>query len=302
MKNIFAILSAVLMMMAVSCQKVSPLAEQKIKVQIEVADLDPGTKAIKTGWETGDKINIWFGDAYWTVLPQLVLTRTASGWESSEVDESILSASGTFKAIYEASNKLFESEISGKYAYYTPTRLEFNTGSSNGGANVRPMQVACCANGVSYSYNSETKELSATISDWEAMTKQQVVVTGLSGDPGDYAMTFHGNTYGVDHFLYSSSGIIEGEGAICNGVDNAYNWTQGVANTDGIAFNFGGYFFPDGSVITAGASWTFGLYLYDMKNEKMYHASFEVVPKNLVDRFIIAYKIPFTGRFTEYTD
>ena len=48
-------------------------------------------------------------------------------------------------------------------------------------------------------------------------------------------------------------------------------------------------------------SWTFGLYLYDMKNEKMYEATFTVKPKDLVSKFIIAYKIPFS-RFEEYTE
>ena len=115
-------------------------------------------------------------------------------------------------------------------------------------------------------------------------------------------MTFHGNANGVDHFYYDATeDAFDSEGGICNGLGNAYNWTQGVENADGIAFNFGGYYFPDASVITEGASWSFGLYLYDMKNEKMYKGSFSVVPKDLRRRFIIAYKIPFS-KFSEYTD
>ena len=303
MKKVAVLFAAIsMLMLAASCQKESPLAEGKVKVNIEVGDFGPGTKAIKTGWEVGDKINIWFGNAYWTVLPQLVLTRTASGWESSEVDEAVLSASGTFKAIYEASNNLFESAASSKYAYYEGTQLSYNTGTYSDFGNIYPIPVACCANGVSYTYDSDTKELSGSISDWKALTKQQVVVTGLSGDPGDYAMTFHNNAYGIDHFYYDAcENAFISEGGVCNGLGNAYNWSQGVTNADGTAFHFGSYAFSDASVITSDVSWPFGLYLYDMKNEKMYEATFTVKPKDLISKFIIAYKIPFS-KFEEYTD
>ena len=53
-----------------SCNKeaASPV---RVTVSIDVADLAPGTKALKQNWEDGDKINIWFygvsapNQSYW---------------------------------------------------------------------------------------------------------------------------------------------------------------------------------------------------------------------------------------------
>ena len=70
MKKIYMILAAaVLAAAAASCQKneiAAPEVEQtpqSVKVNITVSSLTPDTKAIKTGWENGDKLNVYLEDA-----------------------------------------------------------------------------------------------------------------------------------------------------------------------------------------------------------------------------------------------
>ena len=130
---IFLTVAAATLLLTASCQKTeTDTTSDKVIVNINVAGLAPETKAVKTGWSEGDKINIWFNDvpaghySYWKELPHLVLTYTAGAWTGSDVDVDLLSASGTFKAIYEASNAMFTSVIDSQYAYYPDgTKFKF---------------------------------------------------------------------------------------------------------------------------------------------------------------------------------
>ena len=300
MKRIAILFAAVSVLLPVmSCQKESQPSEKRVKVQIEVSDLEPGTKAIKTGWVEGDKINIWFGNAYWSVVPQLVLTRTATGWDSSEVSEPLLSAnpSGTFKAVYEASNSLFASAINSQYAYY-PTTMgrDFSLLSTNDDGLARYMPLTCYAQNIAYTYDSEKKELTASINNWEALTRVQVVVTGLTGDPDRYVMTFGGDMLYYSCIAVNNTGAITDDGyGLCNGVDNASNWALGTSNPDGVAFYFGHH---------SGAhseNWTYSLYLLDRSTSNVYRHSFTVPFSKINSGFIFAVKTPFSS-FAEYTN
>ena len=302
MKKIAILFAAVsVLMMVTSCQKDSPLAGEKVKIQIEVADLEPGTKAIKTGWTVGDKINIWFGDAYWNEVPQLVLTRTAGGnWDHSEISESVLAglsaSGGTFKAVYEASNSMFNSAINSTYAYFPGnTYFSYNTGSHSGDGFAYPVYLSCYANSVSYEYDSSTKTITATISSWKALTGVQVVVTGLEGDASDYVATFGDNVDYVPAF-YNNGGTIErGSFGLCNGVGNASNWGLGIPNPDGVAFNFNSLHV----VLPAPDPMTMSVYLFRRSTGKMYKHQFAMELK--LTLFVYAMKMPFSS-FTVYTD
>ena len=65
MKKIYAFLMAVIAIVTVSCNNDDKLfnehssADGGLKVDITVADLQPSTKAIKTGWANGDIINVY---------------------------------------------------------------------------------------------------------------------------------------------------------------------------------------------------------------------------------------------------
>ena len=67
MKKVYIILAAVAWFAAASCTQTEinvPETEvQNVTVNIAVSDLQPGTKAIKTGWSNGDIIHVYLDDA-----------------------------------------------------------------------------------------------------------------------------------------------------------------------------------------------------------------------------------------------
>lgn len=176
------------------------------------------TKAVKAGWENGDKLNIWFDGAYWNVAPQLVLTYNGSSWDASSVSSSTLSASGKFIVIYEASNSLFNATINNTYARFP--------GNSTDGYNV---PVSCYKNGVSYTFSDGT--LTANISGWKFFSQLQVVITGLSKSADMYAMTIDG-VENRSAFLFSNNAAYASN-------HSTGGWSAGVANSDGVAFCYG---------------------------------------------------------------
>ena len=301
MKKIVILFATVsVLMMVASCQKESPLAADKVKVQIEVADLEPDTKAIKTGWVAGDKINIWFGDAYWDEVPQLVLTRTAGGtWAHSEISASVLAGlsatGGTFKAVYEASNTMFNTAISSAYAYFPNNEwFEYSYGGSVRDAYIRPAILSCYANAVSYEYDGST--ITATITGWHALTGLQVVVAGLEGDASDYVATF--NNYvdyaGAFYFNPGTKQIERGAYGTCNGLGNAYNWDLGVSNPDGVAFYFNGLNLP-APAPAPGEKIFMTIFLYMKSTTTLYYYTFDMTVRY---PFSYAMKMPFSS-FTE---
>ena len=251
MKRTVLVLAITLLAAAVSCNK-APLASNdtinKVTVDISVADLIPDTKAIKQNWENGDKICIWFKDvpspnySYWKQTPHLILTRVAGAWVSSEVDETLLSASGTFNAVYESSNSLFNNAIDNTYAYYpSGTSIHF-TGNTND-TRVSKVPLVCVTNHAPYTYDSSTKKISGTISNWVFETRIQVVVSGLPYEAGRYALSFAGDvSFGECLFYYPSSkeDITSSGISDCRGFTDSFVniWADGVSNSDGTAFYF----------------------------------------------------------------
>ena len=68
MKKIIYLIAVTATLFASSCSKIETTEREQvsgeIKLNIKVTDItgDTDTKAAKTGWVSGDKINIWFDD------------------------------------------------------------------------------------------------------------------------------------------------------------------------------------------------------------------------------------------------
>ena len=255
-----------------SCSKEdAPKKSSKVTVDIKVADLNNGTKAVKTTWAEGDKINIWFDGvssphySYWREMPHLVLTYTSGSWVSSEVEESLLSATGTFKAVYEASNSLFGSVINSDYVY-SPDGTSFKLAAWTYDANPYSISTTCYKNGISYNYNSSTKKISGTITgNWNYMTRLQVVITGLAATPDRYAMSFGGGVQLAEALHCTGGDLSESSIGTCNGASSSFNWSNGVSNADGIAFNF--------YKTLSDTSYDYTLFLVDKTAKKVYSFS-----------------------------
>ena len=127
MKKFFSILCAATALL-VSCNKVETAVQDvengvntpgKVQVDIAVTREDD-TKAIKTGWQKGDIIYVFFNNLSISSTPKyLKMTFDGNGWENTwngDADADLLtSESGTMTAVYSPSGALSFSAGSGCY-------------------------------------------------------------------------------------------------------------------------------------------------------------------------------------------
>ena len=223
MKKILTLIAA--MAAFVACSKVDVTApdagiaqNREIKFNINVGGFGgPETKAVKTGWTSGDKINIWFNCNY-SQTPDLVMTYDGSAWSYGELADTIYPETGQkFVAVYEGFNDLSRYDYEDDY---------FRSPSDYGGYNF-PM-VVCSKGTYEYSDDTITADLST---GWSFGTRLQVYVDGLSQEKpyglscsSMRPLTLFGPTQaGVFAFSKES-----GAGSVA----------QGVPYGDGMAFYF----------------------------------------------------------------
>lgn len=201
----------------------------ELTIDIAVAGLEGAeTKAVKSSWSAGDKLNIWFDGAYWSQLPQLVLTYDGASWNGSEMDASILKSSGKFHVIYEASNSEFTTAHNGNY-YYFPGQNVIVSGTT--AQTFRSVPMSCYQNGVAYTYSDG--KLSAKIASWNFMTMLQVVITGLQKAASNYALKIDNIDNTAAYYRNPTTGDFKSSG-FSNG-----GYSVGVPNEEGVAFYFG---------------------------------------------------------------
>ncbi len=201
----------------VSCNKEQiDASSTDFKLNIKVANLDGSadTKAVKTKWESGDKINIWYiGNSQND--PDLVIRYDGSKWTkdvTAKVSGNEPKANGYLFYYYEGGNDLSKySESDGMY--YGAMNLLYEADVRNCGT---------------YTYDGGT--LNAEIKGWTPVSQFQVVVTDI--DPSKYQLKCS-NLLKFSGFGFSGGASINTEFA---GYD-AY--VQCVENKDGAAFYFG---------------------------------------------------------------
>ena len=120
MKRISIIIAAALAaMLSASCSKsietpAAPSPGESIILDLNIAGFDGAgdTKAVKTGWAAGDKLNLWFDDWNYTAqannpIPDLVITYDGSKWDARALAAGrSLKPSGKFSVVYEGFNNL----------------------------------------------------------------------------------------------------------------------------------------------------------------------------------------------------
>lgn len=182
MKKVIIFLAIVSLFAGVACSKVEkPKATEGYEsVNVNISVYGPGadasTKAIKSAWVNGDILNIWF-DYNKAFNPDLTLTYNGSTWEASKVSTTVLDAlkatGGTLKVLWEGNN-----DLSGCYEenIIYGGDIEFVLKSTSPSARV-------LANvGISYTYESASKTITASITDLHDYTAFQVTVPGLAGE------------------------------------------------------------------------------------------------------------------------
>lgn len=250
MKKIYILLASAAALLAASCNKIeAPIpggSSSEIKLNVTVSGFGGSdTKAAKTGWVSGDKINIWFDD--WNLksqtenhVPDMVISYDGSAWAISSQVEGLSSRlknpGGNLTAVYEGFNDL------SKYTYQWYNRGEwFNPANeyladANNRAYHNSMVVHKECN--SYSYDGTT--LTANLDNWVFTTGFKVLIKGstLSADESylqvkKAAKDEYADAKGA--FVVCPGSVYPG---ISNGSSNYKGFAGGVQEADGIAFYY----------------------------------------------------------------
>lgn len=255
MKKIFALISVAMLALGfTACYNDTEAFEggkaKQVKLNITVGNLndEASSRAIKTGWENGDKLNIWFDEVTITsTVPDLTLTYDGSEWTAGTLNKTP-NASGSLYVLYEGYNDL--SQYTAISNGLRPTYQMVND-------KLTFAQPIAYTNLSAISYTYESNTLTANLNSWMSLTKYQVVVTGLDpAQASNYALKETELTNGYVAFFSSRfQATNTGEG----------NYVLGVNNTDGVAF----YFFGQRSG-GAAKDWTFTLKDIAAGTEKTY--------------------------------
>ncbi|MDO4956936.1 MAG: hypothetical protein Q4E60_07980 [Bacteroidales bacterium] len=237
MKKIYTLMiAAVAAFGFTSCSnnEVDEVIEQKqeMKLNISVADLDlnAATRAVKTGWEAGDKINIWF-KGNMQQNPDLVIKYDGTKWDkdtSATLSGNEPAASGEIVYFYEGRNDLSSYSV-----ILQSTQTVFNSDRKMG---------LLYSGTVSYTYTAGT--LTFNMDNWKPLMEFQVVVTGI--DPSNYQLK-------CNNLMLSNTMSVNAT-QIVRGNYTYDEYTNGVSNADGAAFYFG--YAQD---VTASATYNFTL-------------------------------------------
>ena len=250
MKKISLLLTAALLIVAASCinQELNSDEAQPLKLNLTVAGpSDPDTKAAKTAWTEGDKLNCWFDDNNVNhPAPDLVITYTSEGWKAGSLREGVtLKEKGFFSVVYESTNNLssYSPDYSYGTNYYYPPKATYRVPIDEYTsvlAYCRPLITT--ANSIEYTFASNT--LTASISDWEVSSSFKVLVKNVpSGlEASDYILkTFNtsknwpAEAKSGFSLKINNSSVPEAFGR-CNA--NQFGLTGGVQESDGIAFYY----------------------------------------------------------------
>ena len=258
------ILLAVLALVAAftSCSKSEmPNNEQTdaIKLNITVAGLSTETKAVKSNWVNGDKLNLYFNgwnkdatEKNYQSQPDMILIYDGSKWEIqsqvSSLSTRLKNSGETFTVFWESTNNLmsFTNEyFSHSVWYYTPKNNNQDTVYHT------PMLVYSA--GIDYTFDGTT--LTANVSSWDFRdSKFKVLVktdlTTLKENANNFVLQVKvgENSYAVgrgsinvDRFQYVNH--IKTEGCNTIGMQGA------VVESDGLAFYYNSCEATDSDVI-----------------------------------------------------
>ena len=254
MKKIIYLFAAAATLLAASCNKIETTEQEitpdAIQLNIKVANLTdtPDTKAAKTGWVNGDKINIWFDDWNNTKpvenhIPDMVITYDGSVWKvSSQVSglSARLKANGKLTALFEGFNDLSQYTYdyhNGEWFYPANVNLALAEGRR-----VYNSPMVAYAEGLSYSYSHGN--ITANLDNWNFNTMFKVLLKNdnskLIHSAEKYYLQVKNITTGTYAKAKGAIVVISNSyyPTISNGSSNYSGFAAGVQEADGIAFYY----------------------------------------------------------------
>ena len=222
-----------------------------IKLNITVADLSAETKAVKSGWENGDRLNLYFEG--WNEIatvdnfqkePDMILKYDGSKWQIESQVASLSSrlkeSGGQFTALWESSNDLMNYPILQWYnnsVWYHQLETAFNYENYRYNANHSYMLVS--SPGVGYTFDGST--LTANISIWTFDIKFKVLIKTEDGTvkKNDKNLVLQVKIGDAKYAEARGAVVVYAKGlSILNGSSNNNGLQGAVAESDGLAFYY----------------------------------------------------------------
>lgn len=249
MKKYMIILAALFTMAAVSCQKTETSAEneESIHFDFNIASFEPGTKAAKTDWSNGDKLNVWFdGNGSNQTIPDLVLTYNGSQWAAGALRSGVqanLKASGKVTLVYEGYNNLGSAPYKYEWYLYNEWFKPYFTFPTWGVTYASPL--VAYAEKQTYSYTSNT--VTASISGWKFLTCFKVLVLNDNSEmtlkANEYCLQVKdaSNTYAIPQnawVIYPTGDETEVKYSVGAVAEERERWVCGVPEESNVAFYY----------------------------------------------------------------
>jgi len=257
-KSIFFI-AAVAVFAAISCEKAetpveAPVDEivnvEEIVFNITVGDPTTGTKAARTGWVSGDKLNIWFDGSVTDgiYVPDLVLTYDGSKWNAGSLRsgvQSALKSSGRLAAMFESNNDLstYSTSYYSSAIWYTFPQVSDYAAGTYSDVCQMPYYIGIDYIEYTYSSNTITSNISGTwwcVSNFKVLLKNDNSLMNLDADK--YTLQVIADPNGTPAYpLTAGAIVIRNDGNYCtlaNGSANNFGLGLGIQEADGIAFYF----------------------------------------------------------------
>lgn len=249
--NTIIVASCAALLALSSCQK-SPVKEttdgEELKININVADIGGSreTRAAKTSWVAGDKLNIFLDD--WNLngegqsAPDLVLTYDGSTWKGGSLAPGrTLKANGKFMVFYEGYNDLSKYQVrfpsAGKGSFSFPGGFGYDKIDK---VYCQQTQLILFNKKVSYSFSGNT--LSASIDKWDFLTNLKLLMRNddgnMTGAADEYILQLHNTTKNKYAITVGDFYIGPYEEYIGATKANDFGKVLGVREPEGIAFYY----------------------------------------------------------------
>lgn len=263
MKKTIILAGFALMAAFSSCNK-SEMPEaattDSIKLNITVADMSPETKAVKSGWENGDRLNLYFEG--WNEIaykdnyqnePDMILKYDGTKWQIESQVASLSSrlkeSGGKFSAFWESSNimNFYSYEWASPTVYY---HFLLTRNAHTNYEDVKHANMVVASEQIDYSFNGST--LTAAISTWEFRTKLKILVK-----TDDTAVKDNANNL-VLQVKIGDAGYANPKGdvvvdatdlSILDSSSNNIGMQGAVAESDGLAFYYRSNFLTSSQIV-----------------------------------------------------
>ena len=257
MKKIILFLATIIAIVLTSCTKSdAPTTEKFLKLNLKIAAPETESKAMKTSWTVGDKLNIWFNEnEVGHENPDLIIRYDGVNWTSIYLrpGANIQIGNGKMNILYEGYNNI------GSYEYnYVGTGVDIGDHYKMGKRLVPEESeysftnsLLICNNNVSYEYDGETLTTTIT-SGWVFHTKLKVLIKDLaSAEANNYQLIINGvngliNPNPISEVVVQKyNGPSTGVHVLTPSPITTYPgpwykiWAGGAPDADGVAFYFG---------------------------------------------------------------